>query len=45
MECATVGKIGTTWGTVHMGKWVRRENGLSKEKLTKMGRNGPRLKK
>ena len=45
MECVTVGKIGTTWGTVHMGEWVRWENGLTKEKLTQMGRNGSRLKK
>ena len=32
-------------GNAYMGEWVRWENGLTKEKLTQMGRNGPRLKK
>ena len=45
MECVTVGKFGTTWGTAHMGDLVRWENGLSWEKWTQTGRNGPRLKK
>ena len=45
MDFVTVGKIGTTWGTAHMGEWVRWENGLTWEKINPDGKKRTKIEK